>query len=663
MIPSNQLDLIAERPIYHLSAFVYKSGKVFSDNDITGENCDFTLNYDDFYATGNKFNIEGGSMPIGNCVSKTCTLSLKTSDKYTAQDFAGAHMVLTISAVQNGSDVEIVGAPGGYYFVEAVAIESGKIKLECSDLMCKANKYYTYDVEFKTNAGVSTTTFFDLWKSVLIQMGIVAGDAPDIGYNVEGLAELSDLILTNTYSFGVHNRLKNGKWTCREILEFIAMACIGNVAIFPGYSAVYINSLLYYNSAGEYKLYGRTLKNNWISFTDGAEATPITGVKCVVSTDANGNDITPIEYHSDTYSDKYVLDVTGNPLIAGADVPTTALNTLYGYINSLPLHGFSGKFMAFPLLEHGDYVSATYLDASGADVNVKTFITSFEFDPNGVTNIACDVETSAENGQTFSGGSTSPAGGTTLDIDNELNSESTNPVQNKVIKAALDKKLDKSEYVIDSELSGASTNPVQNKAVKTELDKKADKTALDEKFDKSGGTLTGNLIGKYLTGTWLQTTQASDLNSKPNKIAVLDELGWVYYRTPAELASDIGVVAPADYIVEKGTSSGWQYRKWNSGVAECWRDLSVSGKACSTAVGSWYRTVPLSVGAYPFTFTAAPNLQMQFETFAGTGGLVWSTGTAGSTPQTRPANIYIIRMASAASITGTVHYYAIGKWK
>lgn len=654
MIPSSQLDLIAERPIYHLSAFVYKSGKTFSDDDIIGKNCDFTLNYDDFYITGNKFNIEGGSMPIGNCVSKTCTLSLKSSDKYTVQDLVGAHMVLTISAVQNDNDVEIVGAPGGYYFVETVAIESGKIKLECVDLMCKANKYYTYDVEFKTNAGVSATTFFDLWKSVLAQMGIDAGDAPDIGYNAEGLAELSDLILTNTYSFGVHNRLKNGKWTCREILEFIAMACIGNVAIFPGYSAVYINSLLYYNSAGEYKLYGRTLKNNWISFTDGAEATPITGVKCVVSTDANGNDITPIEYHSDTYSDKYVLDVTGNPLIAGADVPTTALNTLYGYINSLPLHGFSGKFMAFPLLEYGDYVSATYLDASGADVNVKTFITSFEFDPNGVTNIACDVETSAENGQTFSGGSTSPAGGTTLDIDNELNSESTNPVQNKVIKTALDKKLGKSEYVIDSELSGASTNPVQNKAVKT---------ALDNKFDKTGGTLTGNLTGQYLTGTWLQTTQASNLNSKPGKIAVLDELGWVYYRTPAELASDIGVVAPADYIVEKGTSSGWQYRKWNSGVAECWRDLSVSGKACSTAVGSWFRTAPLSVSAYPFTFTAAPNLQMQFETFAGTGGLVWSTGTAGSTPKTRPANIYIIRMASATSITGTVHYYAIGQWK
>lgn len=292
------------------------------------------------------------------------------------------------------------------------------------------------------------------------------------------------------------------------------------------------------------------------------------------------------------------------------------------------------------------------------------------------------------------------------DIDSKLSGTSTNPVQNKTLTVQLQSKFDKfggeitgdvallnvgkltskpgkiavftgdsniiyyrtfdellsdlgvndklDKSAVDSKLSGTSINPVQNKVIKA---------AIDEKLDKSGGTLTGNLTGKYITGTWLQTTAMTDLGSKSEKIAVLDGSGWVYYRTPAELASDIGVVAPADYIVEKGTSSGWQYRKWNSGVAECWRDLSVSGKACSTAVGSWYRTVPLSVDAYPFTFTAAPNLQMQFETFAGTGGLVWSTGTASSTPKTRPANIYIIRMASAASITGTVHYYAIGKWK
>lgn len=66
------------------------------------------------------------------------------------------------------------------------------------------------------------------------------------------------------------------------------------------------------------------------------------------------------------------------------------------------------------------------------------------------------------------------------------------------------------------------------------------KSALDGKLSTSGGTLTGNLIGQYITGTWLQTTAASDLGRTPGKIAVLDDSGWMYYRTPAELKSDIG---------------------------------------------------------------------------------------------------------------------------
>ena len=83
-------------------------------------------------------------------------------------------------------------------------------------------------------------------------------------------------------------------------------------------------------------------------------------------------------------------------------------------------------------------------------------------------------------------------------------------MQNKAVKAAIDAKADK-----------------------TALDAKADKTALDAKLDKTGGTLTGNLTGKYITGTWLQSTAASDLGRTPGKIAVLDDSGWGYYSTPS----------------------------------------------------------------------------------------------------------------------------------
>ena len=91
-------------------------------------------------------------------------------------------------------------------------------------------------------------------------------------------------------------------------------------------------------------------------------------------------------------------------------------------------------------------------------------------------------------------------------------------------------------------------------------------------------TLGGNLTGKYLTGTWLQTTAATDLNAAAEKIAVLDGDGTVRYRTPAELLADLG----ADYIVEQGKSGVWTYRKWASGVAECWGQPSKSVASSGT---------------------------------------------------------------------------------
>lgn len=60
-------------------------------------------------------------------------------------------------------------------------------------------------------------------------------------------------------------------------------------------------------------------------------------------------------------------------------------------------------------------------------------------------------------------------------------------------------------------------------------------------MDKSGGTFTGNVSGKYFCGTWLQSTAASDLGRTPGKIAVLDDSGWMYYRTPSELVADLGI--------------------------------------------------------------------------------------------------------------------------
>ena len=58
---------------------------------------------------------------------------------------------------------------------------------------------------------------------------------------------------------------------------------------------------------------------------------------------------------------------------------------------------------------------------------------------------------------------------------------------------------------------------------------------------KSGGTLTGNLTGKYISGTWLQVTEDNHMENTSAKVAVLDENGWVYYRTVSELLADLNI--------------------------------------------------------------------------------------------------------------------------
>lgn len=96
---------------------------------------------------------------------------------------------------------------------------------------------------------------------------------------------------------------------------------------------------------------------------------------------------------------------------------------------------------------------------------------------------------------------------------------------------------------------------------------KMDATFSENVNVKKNLRVDGNVTGKYLTGTLLQTIATTDLGKAPPKVAVLDNSGWIYYRTLEELRADLGI---GDYIVEQGTSGIWTYRKWNSGLGEYW---------------------------------------------------------------------------------------------
>lgn len=64
----------------------------------------------------------------------------------------------------------------------------------------------------------------------------------------------------------------------------------------------------------------------------------------------------------------------------------------------------------------------------------------------------------------------------------------------------------------------------------------------------------GNYNGRYVTGTWLQTTQVTDLGTKPEKIAVIDKSGWIYSRALSSLILEAVYPVGSIYMSVNSTS-------------------------------------------------------------------------------------------------------------
>lgn len=116
---------------------------------------------------------------------------------------------------------------------------------------------------------------------------------------------------------------------------------------------------------------------------------------------------------------------------------------------------------------------------------------------------------------------------------------------------------------------------------------------------------------------------------------------------------DEGLIA-ADYIVEQGTSDIWTYRKWNSGVAECWGTYSFSSASFSTTGNVYYRTFD----AIPF-----PTSLFNAEPFATASVQMGNMGGCGITnKQSTKVSVGVLSAVSSAR-SGYIYIYAKGTWK
>ena len=118
-----------------------------------------------------------------------------------------------------------------------------------------------------------------------------------------------------------------------------------------------------------------------------------------------------------------------------------------------------------------------------------------------------------------------------------------------------------------------------------------------------------------------------------------------------------------DYIVERGNNaSGWNYRKWNSGRAECWKTVEYT-TAVDTAWGSLYCGTPLARQDYPFTFKSKPVEQATLQSGTYQGILFPDKDSYGVNTASATARYNVCRPSSVASSKFYLSFYVFGLWK
>lgn len=118
----------------------------------------------------------------------------------------------------------------------------------------------------------------------------------------------------------------------------------------------------------------------------------------------------------------------------------------------------------------------------------------------------------------------------------------------------------------------------------------------------------------------------------------------------------------ADYVIAQGTSGIWTYRKWKSGIAECWGRKSVS-TAINSAWGNLYTSGALSAlnVSFPFTFSAVPTITANL-TCNGTGAILMVPGSTPA-PSVCSTGVYELTRGSAMATAYTywVNFHVIGR--
>ena len=122
------------------------------------------------------------------------------------------------------------------------------------------------------------------------------------------------------------------------------------------------------------------------------------------------------------------------------------------------------------------------------------------------------------------------------------------------------------------------------------------------------------------------------------------------------LGGSSGAAQAEDYVVEEGSSGDWTYRKWNSGVAECWRTIADNRPSTAfSATGSVYYRNVTGISFPSNLFTARPKVVVN----ADFGNVGSASATAVSATGFTVTELSAVSTARAV----TLDIYAVGSWR
>ncbi len=118
-----------------------------------------------------------------------------------------------------------------------------------------------------------------------------------------------------------------------------------------------------------------------------------------------------------------------------------------------------------------------------------------------------------------------------------------------------------------------------------------------------------------------------------------------------------------DYVIEQGTSDIWTYRKWNSGLAECWGVYTMTSAATKTWGTLYYSDTLAPRINYPFTFTSRPQESAFLHGSSVAGWVYPEAGGIGLNTTTQTGQYGFVRPTAIASSEVKYEYTVIGRWK